>query len=107
MVHGLDKKTLLKQIKAIDALNQKLKKIVILKSIEVDILEDGTLDLPNEILQQLDFTVCSIHSKFKLPQKKQTQRILRAMDNPYFSILGHATGRLINRREPYALDFER
>lgn len=107
MTRGLDKKRLLQQIKAIDKLNAKLKNIVILKSIEVDILEDGSLDLPNTVLKELDLTVCSIHSKFNLPPKKQTDRILRAMDNPYFTILGHPTGRLINKREPYDADFER
>lgn len=107
MTHGLDKKTLLSQIKAIDKLNSKMKKLVVLKSIEVDILEDGTLDLPNDILKELDITVCSVHSLFNMPQKKQTERIIRAMDNPYFKILAHPTGRLINKREPYAIDLER
>lgn len=107
MVHGLNKKTLFEQIKLIDKLNNKLKKLVILKSIEVDILEDGKLDLPNDVLKALDLTICSIHSKFNLSAKKQTERILRAMDNLYFNILGHPTGRLINRREAYAIDIER
>jgi len=70
-------------------------------------LGDGSLDLPNSVLKELDFTVCSIHSLFDLPEKKQTRRIIRAMDNPYFTILGHPTGRLINRRQPYAVDMER
>ncbi len=104
---GLNQKTLLAQIKLIDRLNEKLKKIVILKSIELDILEDGSLDLPDAVLKELDFTVCSIHSKFNLSQKKQTERIIRAMDNPYFTILAHPTGRLINQREPYVVDIER
>lgn len=104
---SFDKKALLKQIKAIDALNAKLKKIIILKSIEVDILEDGKLDLPNEVLKELDLTVCAIHSKFNLSAKKQTERIIRAMDNPYFTILAHPTTRLINQREPCELAMER
>lgn len=107
LVHGLNQQDLLKQIKYIDKLNAKLKDFVILKSIEVDILEDGSLDLPQSILKELDFTVCSVHSKFNLPQKKQTERILRAMDNPYFTILGHPTGRLIEKRVPYPLNIER
>lgn len=107
VAHGLDKKALLKQIEAIDKLNEKLSKIVILKSIEVDILEDGSLDLPDDILKELDLTVCSVHSKFNLPPKKQTERIVRAMENPYFTILAHPTGRLINQRQPYQVDFER
>lgn len=107
MTHGLDEKALLAQIKLIDKLNSKLKDIVILKSIEVDILENGSLDLSNDILKELDFTVCAIHSKFNLSQKKQTERIMRAMDNPYFNILAHPTGRLINKREPYEVDMEK
>lgn len=104
--YSLDKKKLLQQIKLIDRLNQKLKKIVILKGSEVEILEDGSLDLPNEILKELDITVCSVHSKFNLSAKKQTDRIIRAMDNPFFNILGHPTGRLINQREAYQLNIE-
>lgn len=107
MTHGLNEKTLFEQIKLIDKLNANLKNIVILKSIEVDILENGSLDLPSKILKELDFTVCSIHSKFNLSFKKQTERIIRAMDNPYFHILAHPTGRLINQREPYEIDIER
>ena len=78
----------------------------ILKSIEVDILKDGSLDLPDGILKELDFTVCAVHSDFNLSREKQTERILRAMDNRYFNILAHPTGRLINEREPYAVDIE-
>jgi DNA polymerase (family X) len=111
MVHKLDKKTVLKQIKTqiktIDKINEKLKKLVILKSIEVDILEDGSLNLSDDLLKEFDLTVCSIRSTFNLPQKKQTERLLRAMDNPYFTILGHPTGRIINQRESYPVDMER
>lgn len=106
VAHGLDKKRLFQQIKMIDRLNEKISGIRILKSIELDILEDGRLDLPNYVLKELDLTVCSIHYKFKLSKKKQTERILRAMDNPYFNIFAHPTGRLINRRDPYDIDFE-
>ena len=79
---------------------------MILKGAEVDILENGSLDFPNEILAQLDLTVCAIHYKFNLPRQKQTERIIRAMDNPYFTILAHPTGRLLNERKPYDLDME-
>jgi DNA polymerase (family 10) len=106
VAHGLDKKRLLNQINAIDKLNDKLKDIVILKSIEVDILADGSLDLPDDILEQLDFTVCAVHYKFDLSRKQQTDRILRAMDNPNFNILAHPGGRLINKRPPYQVDLE-
>lgn len=106
-IHRLTHKTLLAQIRAIDKLNQRLNKLVILKSVECDILEDGSLDLPDEILKELDLTVCALHSHFTLSAKKQTERILRAMDNPYFNIFAQPTGRLIDEREPYALDLER
>jgi len=107
VAHGLNKKHLLEQIRAIDKLNEKLNEIVILKSVELDILEDGTLDLPDSVLKQLDFTVCAIHYKFDLPRIKQTKRILRAMDNPYFNILAHPSGRLINERDTCSIDLEK
>jgi DNA polymerase (family X) len=107
ITNGLDEKRLLQQIEQINELNESQKSILILKAIEVDILEDGSLDLSNEVLKELDFTVCSVHSKFKLPEKQQTERIIRAMDNPYFNILGHATGRLIKSRPPYPIDMEK
>jgi len=103
---GLNAEDLRAHIKAIDKLNDKLDGILLLKAIEVDILEDGSLDLPDEVLKELDFTVCSVHSKFNLSRKKQTERIIRAMDNPYFGILGHPSGRLINERPPYEVDME-
>jgi DNA polymerase (family 10) len=107
MTNGLDEKRLFEQIKIIDQLNKKFQNFQILKAIEVDILEDGTLDLSNDVLKELDLTVCSIHSKFNLPEIQQTERVIRAMDNPYFNILGHPTGRLINHRQPYQINLEK
>jgi len=107
ITNGLDEKRLLKQIEQINLLNDKYPMITILKSMEVDILEDGSLDLSNEVLKELDIRVCSVHSKFKLPEEKQTERIIRAMDNPYFNILGHMTGRLLTSRSPYPLQIEK
>lgn len=104
---GLNEERLMQQIREIDRLNEKLDGIVILKAIEVDILEDGRLDLPDHVLKHLDLRVCSIHSKFNLSREKQTERLLRAMDNPYCNIIGHLTGRLINQRDAYDIDFER
>jgi DNA polymerase (family X) len=104
---GLDVENLKKQIIAIDRLNETLQGITLLKGIEVDILKDGSLDLPDEILKELDIRVCSVHYNRKLSEKKQTERIIRAMDNPYFNILAHPTGRLINEREPYAIDLQK
>ena len=107
VANGLDGKRLMKQVEAIHQLNGKLSNITILTAIELDILEGGSLDLPDSILKELDLTVCSIHSNFRLSRKKQTERVLRAMDNPYFNIFAHPTGRLINKREAYDIDLER
>jgi DNA polymerase (family 10) len=107
VAHGLDRRRLQDQIRAIDRLNAQLRGIVVLKSVEVDILEDGRLDLPDSVLKELDFTVCAIHYGFGYSRAKQTTRILRAMDNPQFSILAHPTGRLINAREACEIDLER
>ena len=95
------------QIEYIDKLNQKLRGVRVLKSSEVDILADGTLDYPDDLLRELDYTVCSIHSRFGLNREQQTERILRAMDNRYFNILGHATGRLLLKRPGYEIDMDR
>jgi len=107
IANGLPQEELEKQIRFIDALNSRLKSIRVLKSAEVDILADGTLDYPDELLKELDYTVCSIHSRFGFGKQQQTERILRAMDNRYFNILGHATGRLLLKRPGYELDMER
>jgi DNA polymerase (family 10) len=104
MAGGLDERRLLEQMEDIDRLNARLKGFRLLKGIEVEILEDGRLDLPDRILEQLDLVIGSIHSHFRLPMQQQTERILRAMDQRFFSILGHPSGRLINEREPYAVD---
>lgn len=107
IANGVSIEDLWKQIRAIDKLNARLNGIRVLKSAEVDILVDGSLDYPDELLRELDYTVCSVHSRFGLGKQQQTERILRAMDNRYFSILGHATGRLLLKRPGYELDFER
>jgi DNA polymerase (family 10) len=104
---GIDQKELAKQIKRIDRLNKRLKGIIFLKGIELDILSDGKLDLPDSILKDLDLRVCAVHYKFDLPRKKQTDRIIKAMDNKYFNVLAHPTGRMINKRPPYELDMEK
>ncbi|MFO7965857.1 MAG: DNA polymerase/3'-5' exonuclease PolX [Desulfobacterales bacterium] len=104
---GLDEKELARQMDEIDRLNEKLSRIRLLKSIEVDILKNGDLDLPDDILKQLDLTVCSAHYYRNLSREKQTDRIIRAMDNPCFNILAHPTGRIINERSPLELDMEK
>jgi DNA polymerase (family 10) len=107
VAHGLDVKRLRRQMEDIDQLNATLKGITILKGIEVDILEDGALDLPDEVLGELDLVVGAVHSQFKLPRAKQTRRILKAMDHPHFTIFAHPSGRLIDSREPYDVDMLR
>ena len=107
VVHGLDEKRLQQQLEEIDELNSKLSGITILKGIEVDILEDGSLDLPNSILSKLDLVIGAVHTQFKMSRKKQTTRILRAMDSKYFSILAHPSGRLLEEREAYEVDMSR
>ncbi len=104
---GLDEKKLAGHIEEIDRLNQELDGITLLKGVEVDVLEDGSLDLSDDILKELDLRVCSLHYNNDLSRKKQTERILRAMDNPWFNILGHPTGRMINERKPYDVDIEK
>lgn len=107
LARGLDTRRLLKQMDAIDALNEKLKGFVVLKGIEVDILEHGELDLPDDVLGRLDLVVGAVHSQFHLSRAQQTQRILKAMDHPHFSILAHPSGRLLQSRDPYDVDMAR
>jgi DNA polymerase (family 10) len=107
IARGVSEEKLWEQIAFIDQLNARLTGIRVLKSAEVDILADGSLDYPDALLRELDYTICSIHSRFALNKEQQTKRILRAMDNPHFTILGHATGRLLLRRTGYEIDIER
>lgn len=106
-VHGLDADGLSRQIDRIDEINARLSDIVLLKGVEVDILDDGALDLPDAILRRLDLVVGAIHSGFGLTRDKQTDRLLRAMDRPCFSLLAHPSGRLINERPPCDIDLPR
>ncbi len=107
VAHGLDADALRRQMEEIDRLNERLHGITLLKGIEVDILEDGSLDLPTEVLRELDLVVAAVHSAFRLSRRKQTERILRAMDAPCFSILAHPSGRLLGERDACELDMER
>lgn len=107
VAHGLDPLRLLRQCDEIDQLNTELSGITLLKGIEVDILEDGSLDLPDDVLGRLDLVVGAVHSKFDLSRAKQTERILRAMQHPHFTLLAHPTGRLIEQRAPYDVDMLR
>lgn len=107
IAHGLDRARLLRQIDEIDRVNAELHGFTVLKGVEVDILADGSLDLPDEALSRLDFVVAAVHSKFDLSRDEQTERIIRAMDNRHVSVLAHPTGRLIEAREPYDIDMDR
>jgi DNA polymerase (family 10) len=107
MAHGLDPTRLARQGREIDRLNERLHGLTILRGIELDILKDGTLDLPDSALAKLDIVVAAIHSFFDLSREAQTERMIRAMKNPYVSIIAHPTGRLLGEREPYDIDMER
>ena len=104
---GLDRRRLMHQIDEIEDLNDRLKGFHVLKGLEVEILKDGSLDLSDSDLSRLDFVLGTVHSHFNLSREKQTERILRAMDHPYFSMLAHPTGRKINQRDPYQVDLTR
>jgi DNA polymerase (family 10) len=107
VTQGLDADELAERIDEIDMLNKQLNGPRLLKGIELDILEDGSLDMPGDILERLDVCICSVHTHFGLSRDKQTERIIRAMDSPSFHILAHPTGRIIGEREAYAVDMER
>lgn len=105
---GLDAGQVRRQHEEIDAFNRRSEdEFRLLKGIEVDILADGALDFPDEILATFELVVASVHSRFNLDEEQQTRRILRAMENPYVDVLGHVTGRLLLAREGYALDLDR
>jgi DNA polymerase (family 10) len=91
-----------------DRLNKRFgKDFRILKGIESDILADGSLDYPDDVLERFDFVVASIHGRFKLDRKAQTQRLLRAISDPHTTIIGHMTGRQLQRRPGYEIDVEK
>lgn len=101
IANGMDEKRVIAQWKKIDGLNGQFEGITVLKGIEVDILEDGGLDLPDEILAKADWVVASIHFGQNQPKEKITRRLLDAIENPYVSVIAHPTGRIINDRPPY------
>ncbi|MDE2345981.1 MAG: DNA polymerase/3'-5' exonuclease PolX [Gammaproteobacteria bacterium] len=107
VARGLNAKQLFAQIRAIDKLNAKSRDFRVLKGTEVDILEDGSLDLPDAVLKELDVVVAAVHYQLELPAAKQTSRILKSFDNRYLHILGHPTTRLINTRPEIAADMSK
>jgi DNA polymerase (family 10) len=102
--HGIDAIKLRSQIDAIRKLNKKFNAFRVFAGVECDILRDGKLDFEDDILAELDFAVASIHSVFNLPEAEMTKRIIRAIENPFITILGHPTGRLLLKRDPYLVD---
>ncbi|MBZ9569291.1 DNA polymerase/3'-5' exonuclease PolX [Patescibacteria group bacterium] len=109
--HGLNEKQLVLQRKEIDKLNEKFKrkkiKFRLLQGAETNILNDGSIDINDEALKKLDYAIAGIHSSFKMPKEKMTQRIIKAMKNPYIKIISHPTGRILKRRDEYQIDFDR
>jgi len=105
--NGLYPDRLLRQIEEIRTLNKQWDGFQILAGSEVDILKDGSLDFEDNILQQLDYAVASVHNAFTLPEQEMTARVIRAMENPHITMLGHMTGRLLLRRKPYSINHEK
>ncbi len=104
---GLDEDGVRDMIRQIDQYNEKHDDIFVLKSIELDILKDGNLDLNDDLLKELDFCICSIHDHFKLSEEEQTKRVVKAMKSKRFHIFGHPTGRLIGKRKAYPINLEK
>jgi DNA polymerase (family 10) len=102
--HGIDAAKLRSQLAAIRKLNKEFDGFRLFAGVECDILRDGKLDFEDEILAELDFAIASVHSVFNLPEAEMTKRIIRALENPFITILAHPTGRLLLKREPYVLD---
>lgn len=107
VARGLSLERLKEQRRVIEEMNEKGSGVRILTGIEVDILPQGSLDCPDEVLAQLDVVIASVHTAFQQDQKKMTERILSAVRNRYVNVIGHLTGRLIGQREPYRVDIER
>lgn len=103
---GLDENRVLEQIKTIDQVNKKYKKVRLLKGIEADVLKDGQIDLDESVLKQLDYVIASVHSSFSMTEEEMTERMLKALRNPYVNILGHPSGRLLLGREPYKVNMD-
>lgn len=103
--HGMDEERLFNQIKKISILNKSNRfSVHVFSGVECDILKNGHLDFSNDILKKLDFVIASIHSSFNLDEKTMTARMIKAIENPYTTMIGHVTGRLLLKREPYAVN---
>jgi putative hydrolase len=104
IAHGLDRERLERQLADIEELNERFDDFRILTGMEVDIFEDGTLDLADDLLARLDVVVASVHSKLRMERPQMTERMIMAVANPHVDILGHCTGRMIGRRPPSTFD---
>jgi DNA polymerase (family 10) len=102
--HGIDEAKLRSQIANIRILNEKVRGFRVFAGVECDILRDGSLDFPDEMLSELDYVIASVHSVFNLTEADMTRRVIRAMENPFVTILAHPTGRLLLKRDPYQID---
>ncbi len=107
IANGLSPARVKQQHEEIDALNKKLRDIRILKGAEVDILEDGQLDYDDNVLESFDYVVASVHTLFGMPEDQMTQRIIAAVKHPLVTMLGHATGRLLLRRDGYKVNLDK
>ncbi|MBZ9572855.1 PHP domain-containing protein, partial [Patescibacteria group bacterium] len=109
--HGLDERKLAQQRKEIDKLNSKSQmsnvKFKVLQGAETNILNDGSIDINDEALKKLDYAIAGIHSNIKMARDKMTQRIIKAMKNPYIKIISHPTGRILKRRDEYQIDIDK
>jgi DNA polymerase (family 10) len=107
VANGLSPERLKQKLQAVRAADERYGEIHLLCGSEVDILKDGTLDYEDDLLAELDFVVASVHTSFGVGERAMTERIVRAMNNPYVRTIGHPTGRILNRREPYEVDVSR
>lgn len=107
IAHGLEENELMKKIEDVKKVNKQVRGIKVFCGAEVDIKVDGSLDYDDDVLEKLDIVTAAVHSNFKLPRDKMTERLITALENPYVKILGHPTGRLIDRREAYDFDFDK
>ena len=106
IAHALDLKRLKEQRKEIEKVRKRIKGISILQGVEVNITQDGGLDMPDKVLKEMDLVLASVHSSFRMPKERMTKRIIKAMENENVDIIAHPTGRIISRREPYEIELD-
>ncbi len=106
IVKGLDREKIVRYLKEIDKINEKYDDITVLKGMELDILEDGSLPYGSDILIQFDIVLGAVHSKFKLSKEQETERLIKAIKSPYIKVISHISGRLIGKRAPLDLDYQ-